>query len=620
MKIAAVFGENARVDPSVAVTRMCEIQRAHAWHKTEVFRLPGGAIGIVRTSEQFGKIPMLLQGEGGNLLAISGVPTMDGKLSSHLRSVLTMSSDKALEALSLLDGAYVALFWHASEKTLLLVPDFMGFQPVYVHQKSNVLAIASEIKAFPAGGVVPVEPDPAGWGAFVVFGHTVGEPTQLAGVSRIRGKRMRYTPYSNSVTWSKYWDWPQRNPDLNIDNVELEAIVDPLRKEIAAYQEYSVPEQTVLMSSGFDSRLTLCLLKEAGIPVNSFSVQQKGHYLGTEGKLGQEVARRLGVKDPKLVQPLAGKAGEIARVRYMLMNEVATASLSLFILKVAGWVDGMQGSVWEGFAPGYTIAQLTSPSKAQYLKSKGVAPEEHGWVAAKHVFSSEFLESMQSGLQKQVNSEFERYGTDDYGCMRFIFKNRALNRTGSNPFKVYTNSVLPMVPGLTRPFWNICASIPQSIVDANQKLLYKRIFQIYFPKVQSIPFTSEKNMFAADGKFHLQMKLIKIAHDLNYHLERWHKLPLIGDLGSQIKVNSNKNKFQIGSDFISSFLSARNLDDPCINADVARDIISRENISPPQRKLRNLFFYWALWHMVMQGELTNLDCSKYCSHLLGKNN
>lgn len=164
MKIAAVLGKVGPDTPKSYVERMCKAQLACDWHEYSVFEVPGGAIGIVRTSEKFGKIPMFLKGKNGNLLAISGVPIKGCKLNEFLHRVVEMNSEDAAQVLTEMDGAYAALFWQADEKKALLITDFMGFQPVYLHKASEGIAIASEIKAFSVGGVVPVEPDPAGWG------------------------------------------------------------------------------------------------------------------------------------------------------------------------------------------------------------------------------------------------------------------------------------------------------------------------------------------------------------------------------------------------------------------------------------------------------------------------
>ena len=63
MKFAAVFGSVGPSSPREYVERMCQGQVVQAWHSVDVFDVPGGAIGVVYTSERYGTIPMLVKGK-----------------------------------------------------------------------------------------------------------------------------------------------------------------------------------------------------------------------------------------------------------------------------------------------------------------------------------------------------------------------------------------------------------------------------------------------------------------------------------------------------------------------------------------------------------------------------
>lgn len=119
MKIAAVFGSVGPHSPKEYVERMCQAQVVHQWHSVEVFEVSGGAIGIVRTSERYGAIPMFFKSMNGNLLAISGVPTKLGQLKAFLSQIVEMNTAQAFQALTEMDGAYAAVFWHEKERRKL---------------------------------------------------------------------------------------------------------------------------------------------------------------------------------------------------------------------------------------------------------------------------------------------------------------------------------------------------------------------------------------------------------------------------------------------------------------------------------------------------------------------
>lgn len=608
MKIAAVFGNVGSDSPKAYVERMCKAQLACDWHTHSVFEVPGGAIGIVRTSEKFGKIPMFLQSSKGNILAVSGVPIKGGKLTPFLHRVVEMSTKDASVALTEIDGAYAALFWHAEEQKAILVTDFMGFQPVYLHKAQAGIAIASEIKAFSIGGVVPVTPDPAGWGGFVIFGNSVGEPTQLSGVSRLRSEKLTYDVVHKSFNRESIWEWPGRQSQLTTANVPLEPILDCFRDDVEAYREYGVDENTLLMSSGFDSRLLLCLATEAGIPVNSLSVQQPAHFFGAEGKLGQKVARGFGISDAKLVMPLSGMEDKIESLRYMAMNDVASPGLSLFIGKVAGHVAHLSGAIWEGRAPGDIATQLTHKDMGTYLQSRwGLYPDSQVWSFAEDVFSPNFYSEIKQASSENLKMERELCGDDDYGIKRFIIKNRALNRTCPNPLKVYANAVIPFMPGSSKSIWEK-TSILAPYSSCGSKILAKRIFMEFYPKATKYPFCSEKGLYTADGRFDLSVSATNLFYELAYKWERRHKIPYVGKyIGKKSVSSSVPDQVDLQKVVLDNFIT----DNTCLDPSKVKTLLSLEKLNPQQRKSKNLLVYWALWNLVMRGDVASNNAREW---------
>lgn len=600
MKIAAVFGRMGPQEPATYVQLMCKAQIACKWHSQDLFPFEGGAIGVVRTSERYGEIPMIYHAAGGAFAAVAGVPTKSGRVGNTLARVAEVSVGEALNELSALDGAYAALYWNPHEKRMGLVTDFMGFQPVYICRGHHGVAIASEIKAFAAAGLVPPKPDPAGWGAFALFGHTLGAPTQLAGVERLRGVRLCYEPERNHLSVEHHWDWPERRPDTRLEDLSVGPILEMLQREIAAYQEYGVKEHSLLMSSGFDSRLLLCLLTEMNVPLRTLSVIQPRHYFGAEGRLGHRAARHFNVTDSELVRPLRKRRGVIGDLRYLMMNDVSTPGRSLFISKVAAHVGEGAGGVWEGFAPGYTISQLTAVSMEAYLGRKKVSASSGAWKKAELVFKSRFVEDMKQRLFEEVERERKLYGEDDYGVMRFIFRNRALNRTATNPLKVYANSVIPFMPGLSREFWNHMAAIPPLVLGDERRYLFHRIFKEHYPMACRIPFCSEQGVYALDSKHSSLIAAINALYGIAYKWERRGRLPLVG---KYLKGIHNR----VGEDLrmLEEIAPRVHDEEEVINSQSVREMMRRDEVDIEERDALSLYFYWTLWNRVMSGSLNH---------------
>ncbi len=601
MKIAAVFGNVGSDSPRTYVERMCKAQLACDWHTHSVFEVPGGAIGIVRTSEKFGKIPMFLQSAKGNILAISGVPIKGGKLTPFLHRVVEMSIKDASAALTEIDGAYAALFWNAEEQKAILVTDFMGFQPVYFHRAHGGVALASEIKAFSVGDIVPVRPDPAGWGAFVAFGHAVGEQTQLVGVSKLRGERLCFDPERNNLTKESHWVWPERSPQMRFEEISTEFILDCFRSEIDAYREYDVKNNTLLMSSGFDSRFILCLLKEKEIPVNTLSVVHKKHFGGAEGKLGYRVAKHLGVEQARLVQELSGLQGELAKDHYLMMNDVSTPGRGLFISNVSGHVENLSGAVWEGFSPGYTLTQVTDRDMDAFLAKKKIASDSDIWRQAAAVFSQDFVCAMQEALLENINRERELYGDDDYGVMRFNFKNRALNRTVTNPLKVYANYVIPFTPGMSQKFWNYISTIPPLTIKDPERKLFRKIYSKHYKKACDIPFCSESGLFAGDKRLNTEILWKNFIYSLNYYYERRMKIPFIGSFLNNSTVSTGSYIDDFFNKYVKNNKETTNFVADCVKSGLLNQAKNLSNELFYSKRQKAFLYYFLYWADVMEG-------------------
>ena len=608
MKIAAVFGCVGPCSPKEYVERMCKAMLVCDWHTYEVFEVEGGAIGIVRTSERFGSIPMFLRGENGNLLAISGVPTKKGQLKDFLDQIVEMDAEQAYQALTEMDGAYAAIFWDAKGERALFVPDFMGFQPVYLHKAPTGIAIASEIKAFAVAKVVPAIPDAAGWGGFIVFGNTIGYPTQLSGVSRLKGTRVIYSPEDNDFQTSDYWDWPQKQSDVTFKNVPIEPIVNSFRSDVEAYTEYGVKDSTILMSSGLDSRLLFCLLDEKKIPIESLSVKQPAHFFGAEGKLGHKVAKHLGANSARIVLPFTGFENEVAVLQYLIMNDVASPGLGLFISKVAGHVLRLSGSIWEGWTSGNIATNFIYNNIVDYLRSEWKI-DGRIWGAAENIFTNDFLEQLRSGLDENIQSEISLYGNDDYGLKKFFIKNRALNRTIPNPLKVYSNTVIPFMPGLSKELWDKVLSL-SPYQESGQKILLTKIFKEVYPKALAVPFCNEKGLYMANGRFNLAMELKNILYDISYKWERRHKIPHIGSLIGKKRI---KPKVARKTFFDLVLNQANHLDftEGYLDHSKISSLRALDVLTPTQHKSLNLLFYWVLWHLVMTGEIRSDNCAEW---------
>ena len=322
MKIALCFAHDG-VDCEEVVAHMTRVMQVSAQNECRIMRVPGGAIGCVTTSDQGSSVRMIRSSEAGNLLALTGVPIdLDGPLDARLDQVLHADFHQAARSMCELDGAFAGLMWDAQNGKMVVVTDFLGVQPLYMVRGEGLLLLATDLKAMPASGLVAVEMDPATWGAFITFGHSIGDGTQLASVRRVEPAcSLVYDPTDDSLEASTHWQWPSEQADLTLDKLETGPLVESMRREIRAYREHTT-KSTVLLSGGFDSRFLLALLREEGLDVPALALTHKDELWDTDGRLAGAVARRLGVAHEIVTSPRSFY-GSKAFLEYLVMSEVA---------------------------------------------------------------------------------------------------------------------------------------------------------------------------------------------------------------------------------------------------------------------------------------------------------
>ncbi|MCK4856442.1 MAG: hypothetical protein KAT58_00575 [candidate division Zixibacteria bacterium] len=349
MKITACFSTNS-IDCQAAVEKMTRAMQLSEGQKCGSFTVPGGSIGYVTSSERFSSIPFLREAENGSVLMISGVPIdLHGHLDSRLQEILTSDFHKAQKSLHSLDGAFAALFWDAQNQKLVIVTDCLGIQPLYIARPDGLLLLATELKAFPASGLVDVEMDPAGWGAFVSPGFNIADHTQLAGVKLVDSATILvYDPAAGSLESKTHWSWPEPKPEMKMADVDTAEMLRIMQCEIECYASHC-RSGTILLSGGFDSRLILTLLRRLNMDCKVLVLTHPEHGFGVDGKFAVRIAKRLGCRDIEMGFPARDYYSSPSYFRYIVIDEVAIPSMVLYMsTHVSEHIKPEMKAVWEG--------------------------------------------------------------------------------------------------------------------------------------------------------------------------------------------------------------------------------------------------------------------------------
>ncbi|MHB0954803.1 MAG: hypothetical protein ACYC0X_00345 [Pirellulaceae bacterium] len=587
MKLAACHVTTA-INSRNVVTAMAEAMRLFEPHRCRT--LPNGdhgALACVETSEDSSAVKLTRRGHSGNILLIAGVPLdLHGRLNDRLDRVIEAEYGRAAEELSALDGAFVALFWDAAHQKLVVVTDPLGLQPLYMARPAGTLLLASELKAMPASGLVDVEMDLAGWGAFVGFGYAIGERTQLKDVCRVGpALRMIYDAATGSLESETYWHWPQLQHELTLEKVDTERMVDAMRHELAAYAQHK-RDGTMLLSAGFDSRITLALLKQEGWNPDALVLAHQDELGGWEGKLGVRLARHLDTP-VHLAKPPRSYYSSHAYLDYLIMNEVTTPSLYLFIAQVSAELRKNMGLIWDGTPPGYAfVPPFLSPGGFDVFRRESqAARDSYVWGTAFRTFGQERAEAMYQAVNELAQTEMAKYPDDEFGVLQFEVMNRMRNRTAPNCLRVYANYGTSCMLAVSRPFWDYAGGIP--FAASKNYDLYRTVLRRHFPGLADLPILSGGQCWCDHPLFlqrHLAVARHAIARSRIIHLMR----------KAHRRWVWRSRRYWTPSRWLPAVRDRMELDHPDLNPDGVREL--GVDVRLP--------FYWQTWRWIMSGTLS----------------
>ncbi|WP_119461754.1 hypothetical protein [Rhodospirillaceae bacterium SYSU D60014] len=532
----------------------------------EVRSIDGGSIGCLQG---------LFEERDGNLLAMTGTP-LDIPDFSQIRDYRD-----AMRWLPQCNGAFAALYWDAANRKLVAVTDFLGFKPLYLRRGPGELRLSSDMRAMPGA------PDPAGWGAFIALGHTIGDRTLIEGVERVRPATILvYDVAADRLEQEQYWRWPTPAGSRSSETADGDGLVEGLRHSVAEYAKYGDPG-TVLLSGGFDSRLILFLLKEAALTPRATIVSHRDEFLDADGRLAAAIAGRAKLPYDRVFSSQHFFSSE-AFLDYLVASDASTPSLYLFISQIAQFVG--DSAVWEGVVPGYTLTVPHQPPGGfkAYLAQECKGRDAPIWRAAAVLFRRQAVEAMYEGFRTDLQAEMSKYADDGFGVSEFIVRNRMRNRTSINPYKVYENRVRAFTPGMTRAYWDIAGTL--SYDARKQNRFYLDLFRRHFPAALAVPILSGNSLVRPSpwSVSFLYNRVLAVA-------------------ARRAAMHPNViRRFVPSGAFPFSYARSRFLDSPLLRA--PDDPFLEPGAKIPDQELlgkaaERLLFHWRAWHWVQEGRL-----------------
>jgi len=551
-----------------------------------------GAIAVVSSEATEGNVPLLRREAEGNLLVVTGVPiALTGDLDNRLEQIVDSNYEDAGRLLSELEGVFAGVFWDQSAGKLVVVTDILGMQPLYMARPEDALLLSTEVKGLAASGLVDIEPEPASWGSLLMFGHSLENNTSLKNAKLVdAGAVTVFCPMTRQIKKREYWRWPQLQPQLRFEDIDIAGIVDILEREIKAYLVHQQPG-TVLMSGGLDNRLILGLLDKMGIKVSGIVLNHEDEHFGIDGVYAAKVARRLGVPLERYPND-ENYFSSSHYFDYLEMNEAATTSLYVFISQVSRFLHTSQKAFWEGVFPGAVLTQLADRMDI-YLSLKTNLVDENVWKAVNSVFAGELAGQVRASFEEQHEKEMRRYDRENdggFGKLEFTTREPTRHRYGPNPFKVFANRLLPFTPGSSKAFWDTAAAIPQ--VHKVDFKLYRAIYESCLPEMLDVPFCS--------GGHLLPGTRFSLWHSVLSRTEKLRNRRSFRRLTNKIFPKSAFNP----SRFIKMVISQINPEHHNLNAEGVRRIQKSVDAGTQNQFYEvSLLFYWQVWRWIMEGKI-----------------
>jgi hypothetical protein len=430
----------------------------------------------------------------------------------------------------------------------------------------------------------PSQPDPAGWGAFVGFGHFIGDRTSAAGVTRLPPATiLEYQPDTDRLSTRTYWKWP--DVDSGKTEPDTGELLELLAASVDAYEEYGA-EGTLLLSGGYESRLLAALLARAGRRPSALTLRNPYEHLEIDGRFAARVARELGihhdVRDP---DPDFFSTDKF--LEYVRLNEVGVTSVNLFIAQVCAELKAaaVQAS-WDGVCYGIVIKDKSAASFDAFVRKALKPLDSPAWQAARQVFAAPFIDAMWSEMQRTLASEIASCHEGPAGVAEFFVKNRARNRTTPNALKVYANFLLPFMPGLTQAFYERAIAIPPAVKAHDG--LYRRILERHFPRLARLPYCTGGELLPGT-QTSLEYRLLAARSAIVEH-------PRMGNVLRRLGLTPARPESAV----VARAVREVNLDEPTLNPDGIRALQRTSSRGTNQDTFaRELIFYWSEWRKIM---------------------
>jgi asparagine synthetase B (glutamine-hydrolysing) len=460
--------------------------------------LPGGGIALVTNPSSVGS-QLTWNHDRSRCLGLIGHasgPNVDtarqdpAETAAAMWRLLDEPDYRGFERLS---GAFAVVGWDSASGTLRLAGNRFGLAPLYYYSDQRVFAFASEVKAILAI-VGPQELDWQSAADFFYIGHLVGQETLFKSIrTMLPGEVL--TVRAGGVSARRYFTMTDL-PVMDHREVSTQKLAT-LFTEAVARTAWRDQRHTLLLSGGFDSRMTLGTLCELGVRPRCVALEHAAEKAGADGKLAQLAARAVGIEcELHPTRPDYTGSPDWLEVFYIIDGMLPNHDL--FISQVYPELETSSGVIWDGLCLGTALGGTG-------VRSSG-SDEGLNWLWAgrrlrrkmlKMALTPEAFHALNDEFEPRTRDELARFSAGENRFQNFFVAHRQRRRAGLGTYQLYTSKGEVVTAGMDRDFLDYALAVPESLKAGHR--LSIEILRQHHPALARVPVISGSRFFAMDS-------------------------------------------------------------------------------------------------------------------------
>jgi asparagine synthase (glutamine-hydrolysing) len=250
-----------------------------------------------------------------------------------------------------LRGMFAFALWDQEKGGLLLARDPYGIKPLYYADDGWTLRFASQVKALVAGGGISLDPEPAGWAGFLLFGNVPEPYTTYQAIRALPAGTTLWIDRCGPGELRQYFSVSEiiaaaeRRPPASHDDPQ-EHLRSALRDSVRHHLVADVPVG-LFLSAGIDSGALLGLMRDVGqedIHAITLTYEAYRNRRQDEAPLAEQVARHYGCTHTVRVVPEAEFRADLPAI-FAAMDQPTIDGINSWFVSKAAREQGLKAAL-----------------------------------------------------------------------------------------------------------------------------------------------------------------------------------------------------------------------------------------------------------------------------------